>query len=272
MSMQAITSTNNLDEPLTSERKGQYTLWQILGIWAVVTLPMVLLNWVIPPIVIPYSPLHPGITYWLLIIAGMAWQFVVSLVIAYHELGTLRWNAIRQRTWLQTPRDPKTDQPNRKLYWWVIPPMLANFIIIFVLGRYLDTPLTWLLPGLQPAPYMDFEQFAVPAFHGQWWLLGITLLSFLFNYVLGEGFLWHGLLLPRMQGVFGKYDWVANAVLFGFYHMHKPWELPSVIVSNMTYSWPARRFRSNWMSLIVHGAELLPILIVVLAIILGRVG
>lgn len=272
MSTQAITPAENRKALSTYDAESQYTLGQILAIWAIVTLPMVLLNWVIPPIVIPISPLHPGYTYWLLIIAGMAWQFVVSLVIVYRELGTLRWSAIRQRTWLQTPRDPRTDQPNRKLYWWVVPPILINFIIVFVLRHYLDAPMTWLFPGLQAAPYMDFNQFATPEFHGQWWLLGTALLSFLFNYLLGEAFLWHGLLLPRMQGVFGKYDWVANAVLFGLYHMHKPWELISVIISNMTYSWPARRFRSNWMSVIVHGVELFPILFIVLAIILGWIG
>jgi hypothetical protein len=46
------------------------------------------------------------------------------------------------------------------------------------------------------------------------------------------------------------------------------WALPR-IVSNLTYGWPARRFRSNWMAIIVHGAEGLPTLALVLVIILG---
>jgi hypothetical protein len=254
-----------------AERLDQYTLWQILGIWALVALPMALLVWVVAPAIIPYSPFHPGITYWLLIIAGMAWESLVALVITYRELGTLRWSAIRQRTWLQTPRDPKTDQPNPKLYWWVLPPLLFNVLVIAVLSGYLNAPMARLLPALQPPPYTDIEQLARPEFKGQWWILGITLVSFVFNYFLAEEFLWHGVLLPKMRGVFGKYDWVANAVLFGFYHVMKPWDLPSVIVSNLTYSWPARRFRSNWMAVIVHGAEALPVLVGVLAVLLGLV-
>jgi hypothetical protein len=233
---------------------------------------MALLIWAVLPAIIPYLPLHPGITYWLLIIAGMVWQFVVALVILYREIGTLRWSALRKRLWLQTPRDPVTDLPNPKLYWWLLPPLLFDALIVMVLGGYLDAPMAWLFPALQPAPFMDMSRLATPEFHGQWWLLGITLVSFLFNYLLGEALLWHGVLLPRMRGVFGKYDWVANAVLFGFYHLHVPWRLPSVIVSNLAYSWPARRFRSNWMSVIVHGAELLPVLVMVLAVILGLVG
>ena len=117
MSTQAIASANNVQELAMSSEKDQYTLWQILGIWALVSFPMALMIWVVLPAIIPYVPLHPGITYWLLIIVGMVWEFVVSLAIMYHELGTLRWSAIRQRTWLQTPRDPQTDHPNARLCW-----------------------------------------------------------------------------------------------------------------------------------------------------------
>jgi len=268
LARQAIPGTMNRAQ---AERLDQYTLWQILGIWALVTLPMVLLTWVVAPAIIPYSPLHPGITFWLLMIAGMAWQFVVSLVIIYRELGTLRWSAIRQRCWLQTPRDPKTDQPNPKLFWWVLPPLLYNALMGIVLIGYLDAPMAWLFPALQPAQFMEMSQLASPEFKGQWWILGIALVSLIFNYFLGEEFLWHGVLLPKMRGVFGRSDWVANAVLFGFYHLHKPWALPSVIVTNLAYSWPARRFRSNWMAIVVHGVEGLPTLVMVLAVILGLV-
>ena len=255
-----------------AEQTDQYSLRQILGIWALVTLPMVLLAWVVLPIIMPYSPLHPGITYWLLMIAGMAWQFVVSLAIMYRELGTLRWSAIRQRTWLQTPRDPNTGRSNRRLYWWLVPVLLYSAVVDIGLVNYLDAPMAWLFPALQQPEFADMAQLVSPEFHGQWWLLGIALVSLSFNYFLGEEFLWHGVLLPKMQGVFGKYDWVANAVLFGFYHLHKPWALPSIILSNLAYSWPARRFRSNWMAIIVHGVEGLPVLVFTLAVILGLMG
>src|SRR5512135_658894 len=156
-----------------AEQVAQYSLWQILGIWALVALPMALLAWVVAPAIIPYTPLPPGITYWLLLIAGMAWQFVVSLVIMYRELGTLRWSAIRRRTWLQTPRDPSTDQPNAKLFWWVLPLVLFSGLVNFGLARYLNAPMGWLFPALQPPQYMNMSGLASPTFQGQWWLLGL---------------------------------------------------------------------------------------------------
>ena len=147
--------------------------------------------------------------------------------------------------------------------------MIFSFLINMVLVEYLDAPMAWLFPGLKMPAYADMNQLASPEFVGQWWILGIALVSFLFNYLLGEEFLFRGVLLPKMQGVFGKYDWIANAVLFGFYHMHLAWNLPSIIVSNLTYSWPARRFRSNWMAILVHGVESIPTLVIILAVILG---
>ena len=252
-----------------SEPGAQYSLGRILGIWALVALPMPLLTWVITPALIPLSPLHPGITFWLMIIAGMIWQFVVALVIVYRELGTLRWSAIRQRTWLQTPRDPGTGRPNARLYWWLLPLLLLSGVVNFVIDGSLDAPMTWLFPMLQEPEFMKMEGLASPEFVGQWWLLGVALVSIAFNYFLGEEFLFRGVLLPKMKGVFGKYDWVALAVLFGLYHLHKPWSLPSIIASNLVTTWPAARFRSNWMAVIIHGVQGLMVLFIVLAVILG---
>jgi CAAX protease family protein len=104
---------------------------------------------------------------------------------------------------------------------------------------------------------------------GQWWLLGIAVASTLFNHFLGEEFLFRGVLLPRMQGAFGKYDWLANAILFGLYHIHKPWGIPTNIVQTLAQTVPAKRFRSNWMSIAVHGTEGILMLVGVLAVILG---
>ncbi len=259
----------SLERTAEVEKAGQYSLWQILGIWALVALPMALLAWVVAPAIIPYVPLHPAITFWLLLIAGMAWEFIVSLVILYRELGTLRWSAIRERTRLQMPREPGTDRPNPKLFWWLLPALLFSGLINFGIGSYLNAPIGWLFPALQPTKYMDMQQLASPEFRGAWWLLGIVLVHGAFNYFLGEEFLFRGVLLPKMKGVFGKADWLANGVLFGLYHLHKPWSIPNNIASAFAMTWPSARFRTSWMAIVVHGVEIIPLLLIVLAVILG---
>jgi membrane protease YdiL (CAAX protease family) len=269
MSTQALTSTNTLQESSTSHEQTQYTLWQVLGIWLAGSAPMWILSWVIAPIVIPYSPLHPAMTYWLLMIAGMAWQFVLSLAVIYQELGTSRWSAIRRRTWLQVPRDPRTQKPNPKLFLWLVPAIIFYGLVGFGLAKYLDAPVAWLFPTLHPAAYQDTNQLAALNLQGQWWLLGIAIASSLFNYFLGEEFLFRGVLLPKMQGAFGKYDWLANAVLFGLYHMHKPWGVPTNIVQSLVLTLPAKRFRSSWMAIAIHGTEGTLMFVGILAVLLG---
>jgi hypothetical protein len=49
------------------------------------------------------------------------------------------------------------------------------------------------------------------------------------------------------------------------------WQAGMTLNRNLQ-SRPARRFRSNWMAVIVHGAQLLLNLVVVLAVILGAMA
>ena len=50
----------------------QYSLAKILGIWAIVSLPMALLTRVVVPALAPHVSIHPGILFWWMTILGMA--------------------------------------------------------------------------------------------------------------------------------------------------------------------------------------------------------
>jgi uncharacterized protein len=240
-----------LDAPASSK---QYSLTKILAVWASVTVPMGLLAWVVAPAIIPHTSLHPGLVHWMLMVVGMMWQFVVSLAVLRHELGGLNWPALKKRIWLNIPRDPRSGKPRKVLFLWALPAVAAVGIGAY-LGSWLDTAWTDWLPFLHEPSYTNAQSLADPKFQGQWWILGLALTSMLFNYVLGEELLFRGVLLPRMAGVFGRWDWVANSVLFGLYHVHKIWAWPSMITTAFGLSWAARRYRSFWMGVIVHGVE-----------------
>lgn len=251
-------------------KEQQYSLTKIIALWAIVALPMALLAWIVTPALIPHVKLHPGIIFWFMMILGMAWQFIVSLYIIRRELGTLSWSAIRSRTWLNVPRSPKTGKPRARLFWWLLP--LGLFIALYDMsgiGQFLNAPMTWLFPFLREPSYTDIRGLASPEFVGQWWLVAVALASGALNYFLGEEFFFRGVLLPKMRGVFGKWDWVANAALFGFYHLHKAWMIPSIVIYSFFIVWPARHFRSNWMAIIIHGVEGLFMLAFVLGAVLG---
>jgi len=105
---------------------------------------------------------------------------------------------------------------------------------------------------------------------GAWGFLGLYIVNAVFNTFLGEEFLFRGVLLPKMEGVFGKWDWVANGVLMGIYHLHQPWGiLTNVIGSVFLLSLPSKRFRCTWMAIITHSGQSVFFIFLILGIVLG---
>ena len=103
-----------------------------------------------------------------------------------------------------------------------------------------------------------------------WWFLALFIVFAIFNTILGEEFLFRGVLLPKMEGVFGRWSWVANGVLFGFWHVHQPWGIVGSVVSGVFfYAFPTWRFRSTWMGIIVHSGQSVFIAFLILGIVLG---
>ncbi len=234
----------------------QYSLIKILTIWAIVALPMPVLVFFIAPALIPLTGVNPGLLIWYVAIAGMVWQFVVSMFLLHSELDSFTWTNIKNRIWLNKPSNPNTGQKSYKLFFWLIPALI--FILIFEMspiGGYLDQILLTMFPALADLDGTDMSKLAGPELVGAWWLLGVAVLSNIFNYFLGEELLFRGILLPKMRGVFGKWNWVANAALFGLYHLHKPQNIIKIAISSLAYTWTSRRFKSIWFAITLHGIE-----------------
>jgi uncharacterized protein len=104
---------------------------------------------------------------------------------------------------------------------------------------------------------------------GNWVWFAIIAAMLVFNTVLGEELLFRGLLLPRMQGAFGRGDWVANGVLFAAYHLHAPWMMPATLIDIFALSYPSRRYRSALMGIAVHSTQTVLALGLTLALLLG---
>lgn len=248
----------------------QYSLTKILTIWAVVALPMPVLAFIVAPAIADEGTIRFGFIFWFLMIAGMIWQFVVSMIVLARE-GSLRsWAVFKERVWLNAPRDPETGEPRLKAFWWLIPAFVIGAGITFSpIGEFLGELILTPLPFVAELPEMDLAAIAVEEHVGAWWILGVAIVAFIFNYALGEELLFRGVLLPKMRGVFGKWDWVANAVLFGLYHMHVPLRIVGIALGTLAWTLPSRHFRSNWFALILHGWEGIFLLVMVLGVITG---
>jgi membrane protease YdiL (CAAX protease family) len=238
---------------------------------------MGILSWVVFPALSPdfgSDPLGAGVTRMGLLIVGLIWLFVLSMIIVLREEDDLRWVTIKRRLRLNTPRDPKTGETRRRLWLWAI-----LFIIMSVMWDVAITPSAdklWvsIFPFLAEPPGYDFRmifqsQEILDRLVGAWWFFGLFVVSSVFNDFLGEEFLFRGVLLPKMEGVFGRWSWVANGVLFAFYHVHQPWGILANVVSGLFLAFPSWRFRSTWMAVIVHSVQNVYFGFLVLGLILG---
>jgi uncharacterized protein len=240
----------------------QYSLAQILGVWAAAAIPMGVLAWIVAPLLRDQLEGEDPFAQALLICitAGLVWQFVLVLILVRLELGTLRWSRVREALWLRTPRDPKTGREGGRVWLWAL-------LFLFLIALWQLVPA---IPGPSPRDFTEFlsEDRGKDFFRGAWGWFAVVVIFSVFNTVLGEELLFRGLLLPRMLGVFGRRAWIANGVLHGVYHLHQPWSIPKSLVSGMLYAYPTQRFRSAWMGIIVHSLQSIFAIIVVLVAVL----
>jgi len=105
--------------------------------WALGALPMALLTWVSRSRHHPLQPVASRITYWLLMIAGMAWQFVVS---PGDHVPRARYAALERHPPAYLGCKPRVIQgltnQIQSLFWWVLPALffaawwVSDFLVI----------------------------------------------------------------------------------------------------------------------------------------------
>ena len=255
----------------------QYSLAKILGIWALAAAPMGILSWMVFPLVAPdfeSDPFAFAVTLVVLLALGLVWLFVFSMIIVRREEGDLRWATVKRRLRLNTPREPATGQPRARLWLWVVPFLVAVGVVELVLNTRLENAWVSVFPFLAEPEGRSFGAFLgsqeiQQRLVGAWWFFALFVVQSIFNTILGEELLFRGVLLPRMEGVFGRWSWVANNVLFALYHVHVPWVMPNAFLTGLLYTYPAYRYRSTWMSIILHSAQSVYIGFLVLGVVLG---
>ena len=272
-----VESESIVQSSSSERRTEQYSLAKILGIWALAAAPMGILNWIIFPLLAPdleSDPFRFAITLVVLITLGLIWLFVLSMIIVRREEGDLRWATVKRRLRLNAPREPATGEPRARLWLWVVPFIVAVAVVELVLNTPLENAWVSVFPFLsEPAGY-SFDAFfesqeVLARLEGAWWFLALIVVQAAFNTILGEEFLFRGVLLPKMEGVFGRGSWVANSILFALYHVHKPWIIPNAVLTGLLYTFPAYRYRSTWISIIVHSAQSVYFAFLVLGVVLG---
>lgn len=241
----------------------QYSLAQVLAVWAAATAPMTVLAWVITPWLSHYlgGPAPLGGALLICLNAGLIWILVLTLILVRREQGSLAWPHVRDALWLRSPRDPKSRRAGGKTWWWVLP-----FVVLAAVIELLPIDPTGPMPRDLPK-FIDTSQ-AQQFFHGAWGWFALAALVALLSPVVEELF-FRGLLLPRMRAVFGRGDWVANGAIFTAWHLHQPWSMPATLLDGIfAQAYPAKRFRSIWIAIASHTAPSFLIIGVLLGLVL----
>jgi uncharacterized protein len=248
----------------TSVEIPQYRIRAIVAVWAAAALPMGALAWLVAPALADrfagegVVPMAKALIVALTL--GLVWQFVLVAVLVRREQGTLRWSVTRDALWLRSPRSPRSGRIGGRV-WLILIPLIVGF------GAAHE-----LVPVIAAPENRDFativESDVGKAFlDGAWGWYGLLLVMWLFNTVLGEELLFRGFLLPRMNGAFGRGDWVANGLLFTGYHLHVPWGMPATLLDMFLIAYPSKRYRSAWIGIAVHSAQSVVLALLVLALV-----
>lgn len=126
------------------------------------------------------------------------------------------------------------------LFWFLVAGLLSG-LVMMVVER--------LTGGFDHSPaFMSFE----PLSAGRYWLLLVWLPYWLLN-ILGEEFLWRGVMLPRQEAAFGEKAWLVHGVGWGLFHIAFGWQLLLTLLPLMfILPYVAQKTRSTWVGVIMH--------------------
>lgn len=235
---------------------------------------MAILSWVVAPAVAA-DPKQPGMERLAVMTIGLVWQFVLVVILIRREGNGLGWSVIRRNLWLSGPLSPETGMRRNGLWFLLLPLLALTAAYQFRGGSVVHDFWIGMFPFLaEPPGYSLAALFEQPDVDGQmkgaWGVLALFSLSALFNTVIGEELLFRGLLLPRMNGVFGRWDWVMNGLLFGLYHLSQPWTiLGSGILGALFFAYPSKRYRCAWFGIIAHSGQSIFFIVLILGLVLG---
>ena len=202
------TATARGDAAVSSVEIPQLRIPGIFGVWAAAALPMAALAWLVAPVVADrfagegIVPMMKALIVCLTV--GLIWQFVLVAILIGREQRTLRWSTVREALWLRSPRSPRSGRIGGRVWLIVIPLTIAfaafNELIPTFSSR--ERVFATLVESDAGKAFLD----------GAWGWYGLIVALLVFTTVLGEELLFRGYLLPRMNGAFGRGDWVVNGL------------------------------------------------------------
>ncbi len=240
----------------------QYTRLQVLAVWAAAAVPMGIGAWVVAPVLAGATTGRRfAETLIAVFAAGLIWQFVLVAGLVGYEQRSLRWTRVRDALWLNPPTDA-TGRRGGRVWLWAL-------VLVGCFGLVEFAPIDPAVPASRDLGTFLESTDGQATLRDNWGLLALIVVLCLFNTVLGEELLFRGLLLPRMRDAFGRADWLVNGLIFGLYHLHQPWSMPTAVVTGAMAAYATGRLRSAWLGIIAHSAQSVLIIALSVAVVLS---
>ena len=126
---------------------------------------------------------------------------------------------------------------------------LIGFVAVSLTSVVILKLLVLIVGEFDPSPsFMSFETIS----KGRYWILAVWLPFWILN-ILGEEFLWRGVLLPRQEIAFGKYTWMVHGLGWGLFHLAFGWKLVLTLIPLLfIQSFIVQKTKNSWTGVILH--------------------
>lgn len=126
----------------------------------------------------------------------------------------------------------------------------AGLVAVGILSGALMKILEMMIGKFDHSPsFMQFE----PLSAGRYWLLLVWAPYWITN-ILGEEFLWRGVMLPRQEIAFGKNAWLIHGFGWGLFHIAFGWQLLVTLIPLIfIQSYLVQKTGNSWVGVILHG-------------------
>ena len=233
----------------------QYKLWQILLMFFWPAVWFSFLIYVVGWRFIPEGGVTPTWVMLAVIVLGTGAELVVGLVLLRREGYSLTFTALRNRIRWKWPKG-----------WWAwliaLGVLVAGMVLSMMMGsanRALASvpgfmPPDWWPAASNPTVQVSSAADAFPDMALQGNLLFVLLyfvVGLVFN-IFGEELYYRGFMMPKMRGVFGRWDWVANGVLFALKHFYQRWVYISLLPGGLALAFVGGPIGSVYLSTVGH--------------------
>lgn len=206
-------------------------------------IPAAILMFCLTKYLIPYLSKTTGqetILFWF-IVAGLG--IFLPLIITGILILKAEGFGITRKTWVERLRFRKITK--RDILW-----CLGGLILVGIFSALIMKGMELLIGKFDHSPaFMSFE----PLTKGRYWLLLVWLPYWILN-ILGEEFLWRGVMLPRQEVAFGKYTWIIHGIGWGLFHIAFGWQLLITLIPLIfIQSYIVQRTKNSWIGVIMHG-------------------